>query len=120
MIPTNWIHHHRSQDNELLGYLCPANGTPAQFVPVTVFGYPLAAPTDWDQARHVLQSTGLSCLAEPWLLTVPDREEPVTVQIIEAAPGQLRIRSIDYGYQGTPFGEVIILPVPDTGRLQRR
>ncbi|MCX5418159.1 hypothetical protein [Streptomyces sp. NBC_00078] len=119
MIPTNWIRHHRPQDNELLGYLCPVNGTPVQFIPVTVFGYPLAAPTDQDQARHVLQSTGLSCLAEPWLLTVPDRAEPVTVQIIEATPRRLRVRNTDYGYQGASFGEVIILAVPDTDRLQR-
>ncbi|MCW2884557.1 MAG: hypothetical protein QOE54_4247 [Streptosporangiaceae bacterium] len=28
MIPTSWISHHRPEDNELLGYLHPAQDLP--------------------------------------------------------------------------------------------
>ena len=41
MIPANWIGHHRPEDDELLGYLCPVDGTSTMFTPVTVFGHPL-------------------------------------------------------------------------------
>jgi hypothetical protein len=37
MIPTRWVSHRRSEDNELLGYLCPAGDAPDRFTPVIVF-----------------------------------------------------------------------------------
>jgi hypothetical protein len=118
MIPTNWISHRRPEDNELLGYLRPGEVGSDRFTPVTVFGYPLGTATSEDEARRILESVGLSYLAETWLLTIPDHVEPVAVQIVEATPQQLRVKNVDFGYAAADIGQIFILEVPDTGKLR--
>jgi hypothetical protein len=112
MIPNDWIAHHRDEDGELLGYLRPVDG---RFEPVTVFGYPLADAGDEDDATAVLDLIGLSYLAERWLLTLPDRAEPIAVQVVEVDPDQVRVKIVDVSYEGD-VREIFSLPVP-TGRL---
>jgi hypothetical protein len=46
VIPQTWIEHRRAEDNELLGYLRPVDDAPSQYIPVSVFGYALEAPSD--------------------------------------------------------------------------
>jgi hypothetical protein len=118
MIPTSWISHRRPEDNELLGYLRPAQDVLGQFIPVTVFGYPLGVATDQDEAQRVLESTGLSYLAETWLLTIPARLDPVAVQIVEATPQRLRVKNVDFGYTDADIGHIFVLDVPEAGNLQ--
>ena len=112
MIPTDWIAHHRDDDGELLGYLRPVED---RFEPVTVFGCPLGDADGEDEAIAVLDAVGLSYLAERWLLRVPGRAEPIAVQVTEADPDLVRVKSVDFGYEGD-IGEVFTLPVP-TDRL---
>ncbi|MFC0544801.1 hypothetical protein [Kutzneria chonburiensis] len=109
MIPDDWIAHHRDKDGELLGYLRPVGD---RFEPVTLFGHPLAGPSDEYDAAAVLDSVGLSYLAERWRLTLPDRVEPVAVQVVEVDPDTVRLKNV--GHTGDRH---FSLPVP-TDRLQ--
>lgn len=115
MIPAHWIPYRREQDGELLGYLAESDG---ETVPMTVFGHPLAAAGDRDSAERVLDSVGLSYLAEKWLLRLPGRGEPIWVQIAEASPERLVVQSVDYGYEAN-YGTRFQLNVPEPGALSR-
>lgn len=114
MIPSSWIPHRRSHDDELVGYLMPQGEA---VVPVTLFGYPLAEATDATQARSLLESSGLSCLAEPWLLRLDDGEV-VRVRIREARADRLVVIPDDFG-AGGPLTGAHVLDVPEPGRLTR-
>lgn len=76
-----------------------------------MFGYPLGEPSDLDSARQVLESVGLSYLAEKWLLNLDRRDEPVSVQIVEASPRRVVVKNVDYGYEGD-IGDRFALDVP--------
>lgn len=115
MIPAHWTPHHREEDGERLGYLRPEHGG---HVPVTPFGHPVAGPLTEPEARAVLDALGLSYLAEPWLLTLPEREEPLTVRIVEVTPERMRVASADYGYEAVDIGHVFVLDVPEPGHLR--
>lgn len=116
MISSSWVPYQREDDGELLGYLVAEGGT---FVPVTVFGYRLGEAADEYDASQVLESIGLSYLADTWVLSIADREEPINVQIVEASPEVLRVKSVDYGWE-QDYGTIIELPVPEPGNLTRR
>jgi hypothetical protein len=116
MIPSSWTPYYREDDAELLGYLVPDGGS---FIPVTVFGYELGDAADEYDASQVLQSIGLSYLADTWVLSIADRAEPINVQIVEASLEALTVKSVDYGWE-QDYGTIIKLPVPETGRLRRR
>jgi hypothetical protein len=118
MIPTDWTSHRRESDDELVGYLVPAaDGT---VVPVTLFGYPLAAAGDEVDARAVLDAEGMACLAEYWWLAggLDGSGEPIRVKIYEVTPAQVSVLVDDFG-AGGDLGERVELPVPETGRLSR-
>jgi hypothetical protein len=108
MVPSAWREHRRQDDDELLGYIAP---TDEAFQARTVFGYPVGAVSDQQHAEQTLESIGLSYLAERWLLTIDGRDEPVTVQIVEATPAKVTVKSVDYGYEGD-YGTAFTLDVP--------
>lgn len=116
MIPAHWRAHHRDEDGEVLGYLEPVDG--GRFCPVNPFGHPVGGPGEEDAARAALEAKGLSYLADPWLLSVPGRQEPVTVRIVEVSPVRMRVANADYGYEEVGYGHVFVLDVPETGRLR--
>lgn len=116
MIPAHWPAHHRDEDGEVLGYLEPVGE--GRYRPVTPFGRPLDGPGDEDSARAVLDARGLAYLADPWLLSVPGREEPVRVQIVEVSPERVRVANIDLGYEEADLGRVFVLEVPEAERLR--
>ncbi|MFD6100976.1 hypothetical protein ACFVWN_29870 [Nocardiopsis flavescens] len=116
MIPADWIPHRRAQDGEVLGYLAPA-GEGAR-TPMTPFGHPAGEPADEDGARAVLDARGLAYLADPWLLELPGRAEPVTVRIVEVGPDRMRVANADHGYEEADLGHVFVLEVPEPGRLR--
>jgi hypothetical protein len=119
VIPQSWIEHRRAEDNELLGYLRPVDNASGRYIPVTVFGYALGDPRDQYNAEQILESVGLSYLADRWLLTLDGRAEPIWVQIVEASPERLLVKNVDFGYEGD-IGKTFALDVPADGRLQRR
>jgi hypothetical protein len=108
MIPTTWREHRRQDDDELLGYIVPTNEA---FQARTVFGYPMGALSNQQNAEQTLESIGLSYLAERWLLSIDGRDEPITVQIVEATPSKVTVKSVDYGYEGD-YGTAFTLDVP--------
>ena len=119
MIPTSWTAVHIDDDNELLGYLAPTADESPQVVPTTVFGYQLADPCHALDAVEILESTGLSYLADRWELAIDSHPEPITVQIVEASPGHVTVQCIDYGYEGG-YGTLFTLETPTNKCLQRR
>jgi len=116
VIPRHWRPHLRQEDGEVLGYLEPVDA--GGYRPVTPFGHPVAGTGEEDDARAALDSLGLAYLAEPWLLTVPGRDEPVTVRIVEVTPQRMRVANADHGYEEADIGHVFVLEVPETGRLR--
>ncbi|MBA2311033.1 MAG: hypothetical protein H0W01_17450 [Pseudonocardiales bacterium] len=117
MIPSHWMPHVRPDDGELLGYLVAA-GDHDTVTPVTVFGYPLGHPSPRAAAESRLEQVGLSYLADRWALELPDREEPIRVEIVEATPELLTVQSVDFGYEAD-YGTRITLDVPVTHGLHR-
>ena len=115
MIPEHWSPHRREEDGEVLGYLRPE---PGGHVPVSPFGHPVTGPLPEAEARAALDNLGLSYLAGPWLLTLPHREEPITVRILEVTPERMRVANADYGYEAADIGHVFVLDVPEPGRLR--
>lgn len=105
MIPNTWKEHRRADDNELIGYV------DEEFQARTVFGFPIGKPDDETEAKRALESLGLSYLAERWLLALPNREEPITVHIVEVSPLNVTVKSVDYGYEGD-YGTPFTLDVP--------
>jgi hypothetical protein len=112
MIPAEWSNYRRDEDGELLGYLVPRGDG---FVPVTVFGYPLAGPSTISDAERVLDSMGLGYLADDWSLDVDGSW--FRVRLSEASPELLRVAIVDYGFTGE-IGKRFELSVPVDGRLR--
>lgn len=105
--PTDqWIAHWREDDGELVGFLVP---TDEGYVPVTLFGYVLGEASDHHDAVYVLESHGLSYLAERWWLR--RGEGWVAVQIVEASPERVVVSSVDFG-DDAEYGERFALDAP--------
>jgi hypothetical protein len=118
-IPIHWQPRHRPEDNEMVGYLVPDGDL---VTPMTIFGAPLAAPSDEADAEAVLDAEGLACLADQWLLA-PEGARPgdltgaIAVAVAEAAPDRLVLRIVDFGSED--YGSRIELPVPVQRTLVR-
>lgn len=108
MIPSTWKEHRRDDDEEILGYLDATGGA---FQARTVFGFPVGSSSDFAGAARTLDSLGLSYLADRWLLSIEGRDEPITVQIVEATTATVTVKSVDYGYEGD-YGTPFTLTVP--------
>lgn len=114
MIPPHWTPHRRERDEELVGYLVPAGDA---VVPVSLFGYPLGEPVELADAQQLLETSGLSVLAEPWHLTMEDGET-VRVKIHEVTPDRVVVFADDFGFGGD-LNDSWVLEVPEPGRLTR-
>lgn len=101
-----WVPHRREEDGELLGYLVPSSD---KYVPVTVFGYVLGDPTDFEDAAEVLESVGMSYLAERWWLRRDDGW--LAVEIVEASPDGVVVQSVDFG-NDVSYGQRFRLDAP--------
>ncbi len=119
MIPDDWRPHRREGDGELVGYLVPEGGAgeDEKVVPVTVFGSPLGDAQDVPSAVEVLESVGLSYLADRWSLRLEDGRW-ITVRLNEAGPDRLVVSNADFGYEGD-IGQRFFLDVPVDDRSLR-
>jgi hypothetical protein len=94
MTPPGWTPFHRRDDDELLGYLVAGeHGT----TPLTVFGFPLAAPSARPDAEEVLRRRGLAVLADSWWLQEEDGSG-FRVQILSAYPDRVMVARADFGF----------------------
>ncbi len=113
VIPTTWTAHHRSSDDELVGYL-RADGE--LVTPLTLAGTPLAEPREAEAAIAELEARGLAALAERWTL---DRDgEQVDVRVLSARPDAVVVVEAPYGYP-QPGGRRWELDVPTEGLRPR-
>ncbi len=110
---SEWIAHRREHDDELLGFLAPG-GVRVQ-PHVTVFGYPIADPTDREEAKESLDRLGLSYLAERWTLE-REGQEPIQVEIVEASPERVVVKNVDFGSE-LEYGTRFALSAPVDERL---
>lgn len=111
---TERIACHRD-DGELVGYLSAQDG---QWVPTTVFGYPLAEATDRDTAEDLLRAVGMSILIEKW--EYRENGQWVNAQIVEAATDHVKIALVDIDYdEQYAAARVLSAPVQDRLRLRR-
>lgn len=102
-----WLPHRREEDDELLGFLVPDGEL---FVPVTIFGYVLGTAVDEHDAVTVLESVGLSYLAERWTLRL-ETGAAISVQLVEARPDRVVVKNVDFGHDGD-YGELFRLDAP--------
>jgi hypothetical protein len=114
MIPSNWVPHRRTRDDELVGYLVPQDDA---VVPVTLFGYPLAEAGAREDGEALLEASGLSVLAEAWWLE-QEEGEPTRVRIREVSPDRVVVVDDAFGAGGNLAGSWV-LDVPESRRLHR-
>ena len=109
MIPETWTAYLREEDDELLGYI--EEDDRGTYQARTLFRYPMGDRVGHADAELALDRIGLSYLADRWLLVLPERDEPVSVQVVEATPEFVTVKSVDYGYEGD-YGTPFTLKVP--------
>ncbi|WP_353808571.1 hypothetical protein [Agromyces sp. SYSU T00194] len=138
MIPQHWQPHHRSNDDELVGYLAPVDGVSRMtsvdeegpVVAMTLVGTALGEVTGPGVARMALDAHGLDVLDARWWCRLPeslDRErldaaEPEDawewrpVVIAESGTEECVVR---LAYPGDDEAEAsAVLPVPAAGLLR--
>ena len=116
MIPTDWMPHRRRDDGELVGYLVlDGDG----FVPLTVFGYPLAGACELEDAEELLDRRGLAVLAERWVWDDAPRAG-MYVRIVEVTPDRVRVVDDDTGAAAVVGANLTTydLPVPTPSSLR--
>ena len=110
--PSEWIEHRRG-DGELLGWMRPDG---EHFVVIDLLGRELSAPLDWFEAETLLETTGMSYLADAYALRLEDGEW-TRVRITEVSANRVRVKLEDWGDITVPTREYI-LPFPPTQDLR--
>lgn len=106
---------YRKDDNELLGYLLPTS-QPSQWVPATLFSYPLSEACSEDEAIRVLQDIGLDSLLDRWEFFDSEHNEWFACTIVEAAPDRVKITISDFGHPD--LYKARIISQPDTTNIR--
>lgn len=86
---------HREEDGELLGYVLEEESL---WLPLTIFGYALQAPTSHNAARELIKDKGLDSLMATWQYFDKDEGAWFNASIIEATKDTLTLRITDYGH----------------------
>lgn len=80
------------EDGEFLGRVVPtSNGWQA----MTTFGAPLSSPATHDEAVHIVQTRGLSCLAEPWWIREIGFDTWRQARLLEVTAERVQVRWAD-------------------------
>jgi hypothetical protein len=108
VIPADWEPYEREDDGEILGYLEPMGDDLVR--PVSLFGHPLGDPSDRYDAAERFDGLGLRYLAEPWVLRLEDRPDPIRVRILEARPNRVTLQV--FFTEGIYSGERFVLEPP--------
>ena len=115
MLPTDWIEHRRPDDREPVGWIRPDGD---DWVAVSLLGHDLTGPVDWLVAEEALEATGLSWLADVWMLE-QEEGEPLRVRIVEVTPDGVVVQTDDFGAIDVPV-ERYALPWPAPAALRPR
>lgn len=103
----------RPEDGELLGYVRRVSGG---WQPLAVFGGPLGAPCEHDEAVARLRRHGLEYLADPWQVYWPADDRWYTCTLQEVSPGRVRLCVSDFG--SADYGTYLTLVEPGPDRLR--
>ena len=93
MLPADWIAHRRPDDREPVGWIRPEGD---DWVAVSLLGRELTGPVDWAAAEEALEETGLSWMANVWMLERGDGE-PLRVRLVEVTPDRVVVQTDDFG-----------------------
>lgn len=93
MIPDDWTPHHRTSDNELVGWI-RAEGE--AWVAVSLLGQELTSPVDWLEAEAVLDDLSLAWLGEVWMLEQPEGDA-LRVRLVELSGERVVVQTDDFG-----------------------
>lgn len=88
---TAWIEHRRG-DGELVGWMRVVGD---DFQPIDLLGRDVSEPVDWFTAEETLDELGIGYLADPFTLTVGERE--VRVRITQVSTDRILVKKDDYG-----------------------
>ena len=108
---------YRPEDNELLGYITKSDKEHL-WVPVTLFGYPLAEPLSKEEATTIVQNRGLASLMETWQFYDEQEEGWFNCIITEAQKYKLTVQISDYDHPDIFAMRVIQDPSIRTFRLK--
>jgi coenzyme F420-0:L-glutamate ligase/coenzyme F420-1:gamma-L-glutamate ligase len=114
-LPPGWIEHRRPGDREHVGWIRPDG---EDWVAVSLLGHDVSDPVDWVAAEEALDETGLSWLADVWMLE-RDGEDPLRVRLVEVTPEHVVVQTDDFGAIDAPV-ERYELPWPAPSRLRPR
>ncbi|CAM3573021.1 hypothetical protein [Isoptericola cucumis] len=115
MLPADWIEHRRPDDREPVGWIRPDGD---DWVAVSLLGRALTGPVDWAVAEEALEETGLSWMADAWMLERDD-DEPLRVRLVEVTPDRVVVQTDDFGAIDAPV-ERFELPWPAPDGLRPR
>lgn len=105
----------RDEDFELMGYV---RRDGERWAAVTVFGGLLDRYPTEDEARHTVQTCGLSSMVEEWLVRIGDHWWPCQIQ--EASPAHVRLWVTAHDYPEPTRAVQLNHPSTDVLRLPSR
>ncbi|QWF80547.1 hypothetical protein [Amycolatopsis sp. CA-230715] len=103
---------YRAEDGELVGYLRRDGDG---WLPLTVFGYPLAEAGPHEESVAELEGRGLAVLGDRW--SVRHDGEWLACRLTEAEPGRVAVRITDFGSPDCGRTRVLDRPGPEVLRL---
>ncbi|GAA3210659.1 hypothetical protein ACFP63_02830 [Oerskovia jenensis] len=115
MLPADWIPHRRPDDREHVGWIRPEGDG---WVAVSLLGHDVTEQVDWLDAEEALDSTGLSWLADVWMLE-DEEHDPLRVRLVEVTPERVVVQTDDFGAIDAHVVRYE-LPWPAPARLRRR
>lgn len=115
MLPADWIPHRRPDDREHVGWIRPEGD---DWVAVSLLGRAVTGAVDWLDAEEALDATGLSWLADVWMLE-GEGPEPIRVRLVEVTPDRVVVQTDDFGAIDLPVDRYD-LPWPAPARLRPR
>ena len=115
MIPSTWTPHRRGDHGVVVGYHAPP--PEGRVVPQCQRGHARGGAGDEHTATEVLESTGLSMLADAWRY-VGDGDD-LRVRIVHVTASHVVLKHEDFGDMSHRYGENFSLPLPAGDVLQR-
>lgn len=110
------IEHRRADDRELLGWIRPRG---ERFAAVDLLGRVVAEDVDWLAAEEALDDRGLSYLAEPFVLRLPDGTDQ-RVRLSQLSADGVTVVDDDWGAAAAVGGAMTVrrLPFPAPRELR--
>ena len=106
MVKGNWTDYYRSEDGELLGWICSEDDG---FIPSDRLGRPLSDAVGRREAEEALDAVGLRYLADAYELQFEDGQW-LRVLLTEVSTTAIKVKVEDWGAPQT--GHTLPFPIP--------